>query len=58
MADMAKSETSYQDWSEQPGYVINAHSPLQDIQYGCRENFEEVELGSSLKIAKKNLYIR
>ena len=49
MADMAKSATclpySYsRDWSEQPRYVINAHSPLRAIQDGGRGNYEEAEM--------------
>ena len=47
MADMAKSATrlsnSYsRDWSEQPRYVINAHSPLRTIQDGGREKVERL----------------
>ena len=30
-------------WSEQPHYVINAHSPLHAIQDGGRGNYEEAE---------------
>ena len=30
-------------WSEQPRYVINAHSPLRAIQDGSRGNYEEAE---------------
>ena len=48
MSDMAESATglpfSYsRDWSEQPRYVINVHSPLRAIQDGGRGNFEEGE---------------
>ena len=51
MADMAKSATCLQmftnsysrDWSEQPRYVTNAHSPLRAIQDGGRGNYEEAE---------------
>ena len=49
MADMAKSATCFIpihvlfNWSEQPRYVINAHSPLRDISDGGGGNYEEAE---------------
>ena len=59
MADMAKSATflsnSYsRDWSEEPRYVINAHSPLRAIQDGGRGIYEEVERLSFENRQKKN----
>ena len=44
MADLAKSATCLPNkQSEQPRYVINAHSPLRAIQDGGRGNYEEAE---------------
>ena len=45
------------DWSEQPRYVINTHSPLRSIQDGGRGNYEEAE-GLFFENREKNQFAR